>query len=77
MNIKQNIQSKITEIIAQLYGIEGVTLEVQKNKTEFEGDFTIVIFPLVKQAKKVRMLSETNWAKKSKIKLILLKTSMW
>jgi len=52
MNIKQNIQSKITEIIAQLYGIEGVVLEVQKNKTEFEGDFTIVIFPLVKQAKK-------------------------
>jgi arginyl-tRNA synthetase len=45
MNIKQNIQSKITEIIAKLYGIEGVTLEVQKNKTEFEGDFTIVIFP--------------------------------
>ncbi|WP_313100672.1 arginine--tRNA ligase [Epilithonimonas sp.] len=52
MNIKQNIQSKISEIIAKLYGIEGVTLEVQKNKTEFEGDFTIVIFPLVKQAKK-------------------------
>lgn len=52
MNIKQNIQSKITEIIAKLYGIECVTLEVQKNKTEFEGDFTIVIFPLVKQAKK-------------------------
>lgn len=52
MNIKQYIQSKITEIISQLYGIEGVTLEVQKNKTEFEGDFTIVIFPLVKQAKK-------------------------
>ncbi len=52
MNIKQNIQSKITEIIVQFYGIEGVTLEVQKNKTEFEGDFTIVIFPLVKQAKK-------------------------
>ncbi len=52
MNIKQNIQSIITEIITKLYGIEGVTLEVQKNKTEFEGDFTIVIFPLVKQAKK-------------------------
>lgn len=52
MNIKQNIQSKITEIIDKLYGIEGVTLEVQKNKTEFEGDFTIVIFPLVKLAKK-------------------------
>jgi len=52
MNIKQNIQSKLTEIVSQLYGIEDVTLEVQKNKTEFEGDFTIVIFPLVKLAKK-------------------------
>ena len=52
MNIKQHIQSKITEITAQLYGIESVNLDVQKNKTEFEGDFTIVIFPLVKLAKK-------------------------
>ena len=52
MTIKQHIQSKISEIVSQLYGIENVTLEVQKNKTEFEGDFTIVIFPLVKLAKK-------------------------
>lgn len=52
MTIKQHIQSKISEIVSKLYGIENVTLEVQKNKTEFEGDFTIVIFPLVKQAKK-------------------------
>jgi arginyl-tRNA synthetase len=52
MTIKQHIQSKISEIVSKLYGIENVTLEVQKNKTEFEGDFTIVIFPLVKLAKK-------------------------
>ncbi|MPT33066.1 MAG: arginine--tRNA ligase [Chryseobacterium sp.] len=52
MTIKQHIQSKISEIVSKLYGIENVTLEVQKNKTEFEGDFTIVIFPLVKLTKK-------------------------
>ncbi|WP_312825679.1 arginine--tRNA ligase [Epilithonimonas sp.] len=52
MTIKQHIQSKISEIVSKLYSIENVTLEVQKNKTEFEGDFTIVIFPLVKLAKK-------------------------
>lgn len=32
--------------------IENLTLEVQQNKTDFEGDFTVVIFPLVKLAKK-------------------------
>ena len=52
MNIIQHIQSKISEIIPKLYGVDGVNLDVQKNKTEFEGDFTIVIFPLVKLAKK-------------------------
>ena len=52
MNIIQHIQSKIAEIIPKLYAVEGVNLDVQKNKTEFEGDFTIVIFPLVKLAKK-------------------------
>ncbi|KFC22475.1 arginine--tRNA ligase [Chryseobacterium sp. FH1] len=52
MNIIQHIQSKISEIIPKLYSVEGVNLDVQKNKTEFEGDFTIVIFPLVKLAKK-------------------------
>ena len=52
MNIIQYIQSKISEIIPKLYNVEGVNLDVQKNKTEFEGDFTIVIFPLVKLAKK-------------------------
>ena len=48
MNIKDIIQSKITEIIQSVYQINDVSLEVQQNKTDFEGDFTIVTFPLVK-----------------------------
>lgn len=52
MNIKENIQNQISKVIETLYQVQGVALEVQENKTDFEGDFTIVIFPLVKQLKK-------------------------
>ena len=52
MDIKQNIQNSISEILKNKYQIENFTLEVQQNKTDFEGDFTVVIFPLVKLAKK-------------------------
>ena len=52
MDIKQHIQNSISEILKSKYQIENLTLEVQQNKTDFEGDFTVVIFPLVKLAKK-------------------------
>lgn len=52
MNIKDTIQQKISEIIQSTYQINGVSLEVQDNKSGFEGDFTVVIFPLVKLLKK-------------------------
>ncbi|WP_312901840.1 arginine--tRNA ligase [Chryseobacterium taichungense] len=52
MNIKNIIEEKLLEVILNVYQLKGITLEVQENKTEFEGDFTIVTFPLVKQLKK-------------------------
>lgn len=52
MDIKQHIQNAISEILKSNYQIENLTLEVQQNKTDFDGDFTVVIFPLVKLAKK-------------------------
>ena len=58
MNIKDIIQHKLAEIIQSTYQIEDpnetrkVQLEIQKNKSDFEGDFTIVTFPLVKILKK-------------------------
>jgi arginyl-tRNA synthetase len=52
MDIKQHIQKSISKILKSKYQIENLTLEVQQNKTDFEGDFTVVIFPLVKLAKK-------------------------
>ena len=58
MNIKDIIQDKLAEIIKTVFQIDDVnktnkiTLDVQQNKTEYEGDFTIVTFPLVKIVKK-------------------------
>ncbi len=58
MNIKEIIQNKVAEIIETVFQIDDVnqrnnlTLDVQQNKSEFEGDFTIVTFPLVKVLKR-------------------------
>lgn len=52
MNIKDIIEDKLSEVILNVYQLKDIKLEVQENKTEFEGDFTIVTFPLVKQLKK-------------------------
>ncbi|WP_312075451.1 arginine--tRNA ligase [Chryseobacterium sp.] len=52
MNIKDIIAEKLSEIILNVYQLKDVKLEVQENKTEFEGDFTIVTFPLVKELKR-------------------------
>ncbi|WP_143885665.1 arginine--tRNA ligase [Chryseobacterium binzhouense] len=52
MNIKNIIEQKLAEVILNVYQLKDIHLEIQENKTEFEGDFTIVTFPLVKQLKK-------------------------
>lgn len=52
MNIKNIIEEKLSEVILNVFQLKDINLEVQENKTEFEGDFTIVTFPLVKQLKK-------------------------
>ncbi len=52
MNIKDIIEQKLENVILNVYQLKDIKLEIQENKTEFEGDFTIVTFPLVKQLKK-------------------------
>ena len=52
MNIKNIIEQKLAEVILNVYQLKDIQLEIQENKAEFEGDFTVVTFPLVKQLKK-------------------------
>lgn len=54
MNIEQTIQSIVQQAIKHLYNIEFESdkIQIQKTRKEFEGDLTVVTFPLVKAAKK-------------------------
>lgn len=48
------IYSACKEAILQLYSIntEGIVIQIQKTKREFEGDYTLVTFPLLKISRK-------------------------
>ncbi|WP_298148042.1 arginine--tRNA ligase [Flavobacterium sp.] len=52
MTLKQQIEATVTECIQSVFSnIDAIPLEVQLTKKEFEGDFTVVLFPLVKALK--------------------------
>ncbi len=52
ITLKQQIESTVTECIQSVFSnIDAIPLEVQLTKKEFEGDFTVVLFPLVKALK--------------------------
>ena len=50
MTTEMFIASKASEAVKALYGVEVAadTLQVQPTRKEFEGDFTLVVFPLLK-----------------------------
>ena len=52
--IDKDLQNAVSEALKSLYNIDIAAEDVvlQKTKKEFEGDYTIVVFPYVKQARK-------------------------
>ena len=54
MNFEQALKEKIVEGLLKLYSINIVANEItfQETRKEFEGDFTLVVFPFIKQSKK-------------------------
>ena len=54
MTIEQKIQQAAAEAVKMLYGFEASEkmLQLQKTRSEFEGNLTLVTFPFVKVAKK-------------------------
>ncbi|WP_159801598.1 arginine--tRNA ligase [Flavobacterium sp. MK4S-17] len=51
MALSQILTSKIQEALQALFGITVNTIELQATRREFEGDITMVLFPLLKQLK--------------------------
>ncbi len=54
MNIEQQIEAIVIAIMQEKYGVELTTnqVQLQKTKREFEGDITLVVFPLLRFSKK-------------------------
>ena len=54
MNIEALISKAAGEAVKALYGMDATEkmLQLQKTRSEFEGNLTLVVFPFVKAAKK-------------------------
>ena len=54
MNIEENISKAVVGAVKSLYGIEVAEngIQLQKTKSDFEGDITLVVFPFTKTARK-------------------------
>ena len=50
--LDKQISQTITTIISELYGVDNMTLPLEKTPKEQSGDFTVIIFPILKLAKK-------------------------
>ena len=52
MNLKNKATSLISQTISEIYSIKLDRLDVQNTRKEFEGQYTLVTFPLIKELKK-------------------------
>ena len=51
MNIQEVIQTKVIEAVASIYGTSLPTVEFQPTRKDFEGDITLVVFPMLRYIK--------------------------
>lgn len=53
MNIESYISQTVANVVARLYPqAKGVPIQIQRTRREFEGDYTLVVFPLLKASRK-------------------------
>ena len=48
MDTEAQLTGAIEAAVNKLYGETGAQLQLQKTRKEFEGDYTVVVFPLLK-----------------------------
>ena len=51
INAEEFILSVVKRATEELYGV-GDNIQIQKTRKEFEGDYTVVVFPLLKASRK-------------------------
>ncbi|MDE6779394.1 MAG: arginine--tRNA ligase [Alistipes sp.] len=61
MNIDSFISQAVTRSVEALYGkLDGEQLQIQKTRKEFEGDYTLVVFPLLRRSRKAPEATATE-----------------
>ena len=62
-----NIEAFISEVVAraagELYGVSD-NIQIQKTRKEFEGDYTVVVFPLLRASRKSPEATATELGEK-------------
>ena len=51
MSLQNDLSQKVIEAVKQLYQVELPTVEFQPTRKDFEGDITVVVFPMLRQIK--------------------------
>ena len=51
MNIQEVLSAKVKEAIESIYGAELPMVEFQPTRKDFEGDITVVVFPMLRVLK--------------------------
>src|SRR6056297_47246 len=51
MSLQNDLTQKVIEAVKQLYEVELPTVEFQPTRKDFEGDITVVVFPMLRQIK--------------------------
>ena len=63
INIEEFISSVVKRAAEELYGVND-NLQIQKTRKEFEGDYTVVVFPLLKASRKSPEATATELGEK-------------
>ena len=63
VNIEEFITSVVARATEELYGVSD-NLQIQKTRKEFEGDYTVVVFPLLRASKKSPEATATELGEK-------------
>jgi len=51
MNLQNTLSEKVKQAISQLYNASLESVEFQSTRKEFEGDITVVVFPMLRVVK--------------------------
>ena len=63
INIEEFISGVVTRVAGELYGVSD-NIQIQKTRKEFEGDYTVVVFPLLRASRKSPEATATELGEK-------------